>query len=81
MTPEFEPRFASAQAIMKAALNLRGLPGGYPRPPYLPLTDAELARTRTFLADLGVVQADRSTGRGERGDSRDRTLDRPEAMP
>jgi 4-hydroxy-tetrahydrodipicolinate synthase len=54
MTPEFEPQFASAQAIMKAALNLRGLPGGYPRPPYLPLTDEELEWTRAFLTELGV---------------------------
>jgi dihydrodipicolinate synthase/N-acetylneuraminate lyase len=56
MTPEFEPRFASAQAIMKAVLNLRGLPGGHPRLPYLPLTDDELERTRAFLAELGVPE-------------------------
>ncbi|MBS1879747.1 MAG: dihydrodipicolinate synthase family protein [Actinobacteria bacterium] len=54
MMPNFDPTFASAQAIMKAALNLRGLPGGCPRPPYLPLTDEEIARTREFLAGIEV---------------------------
>lgn len=54
MRPDFAPRFASAQAIMKTALNLQGLPGGYPRPPYLPLTAEETERVRAHLDELGV---------------------------
>jgi dihydrodipicolinate synthase/N-acetylneuraminate lyase len=54
MGPGFAPRFASAQAIMKTALNLQGLPGGYPRPPYLPLTEAETQRVRAHLEELGI---------------------------
>ena len=56
MTPGFGPRFASAQAVMKTALNLQGLPGGYPRPPYLPLTEAETERVRAHLQELGLLQ-------------------------
>ena len=48
---DFSPRFASAQAVLKAALNLRGLPGGYPRPPYLPLSDEQVGRVRAFLEE------------------------------
>jgi dihydrodipicolinate synthase/N-acetylneuraminate lyase len=40
---------------MKAALDLRGLPGGRPRPPLLPLTDDELERIRETLARLELV--------------------------
>jgi 4-hydroxy-tetrahydrodipicolinate synthase len=57
MGPGFAPRFASAQAIMKTALNLQGLPGGYPRPPYLPLSEAETERVREHLQALGVLDA------------------------
>jgi 4-hydroxy-tetrahydrodipicolinate synthase len=56
MGPGFAPRFASAQAIMKTALNLQGLPGGYPRPPYLPLTEEETERVRVHLEELGVLK-------------------------
>jgi len=41
---------------MKAALTLRGLPGGYPRPPYLPLDDEEHAMISAFMAELGFVK-------------------------
>ena len=54
MTPAFEPRFASPQAIVKGALDLRGLPGGHLRPPYLPLTAEEVERIREFLVELRV---------------------------
>jgi 4-hydroxy-tetrahydrodipicolinate synthase len=54
MRPDFAPRFASAHAIMKTALNLQGLPGGYPRPPYLPLTAEETEMVRAHLDELGV---------------------------
>lgn len=52
--PDYSPRFGSPQALMKAALNLRGLPGGYPRAPLLPLTEDELDRVRATLLRLGV---------------------------
>ena len=57
VNPDFSPKFASAQAVIKAALNLRGLPGGYPRPPFLPLTDEELASVRAVVAELGLLAA------------------------
>jgi 4-hydroxy-tetrahydrodipicolinate synthase len=52
MGPGFAPRFASVQAVMKAALNLQGLPGGYPRPPYLPLTEDETEQVRAHLEQV-----------------------------
>jgi dihydrodipicolinate synthase/N-acetylneuraminate lyase len=52
---DYSPRFGSPQAIMKAALNLRGLPGGQPRPPLLPLTDEESERVAATLAELGLL--------------------------
>lgn len=57
MYPDFSPRFASAHAIMKAALDLRGVPGGDPRPPYLPLTTEERERVRVFMSELELVAA------------------------
>ncbi|WP_339863340.1 dihydrodipicolinate synthase family protein [Paremcibacter congregatus] len=48
-------KFGSAQAIMKTALNLQGLPGGNPRRPILPLKENEQAIIRTSLADLGIL--------------------------
>jgi dihydrodipicolinate synthase/N-acetylneuraminate lyase len=58
MAADFAPRFASAQAIMKALLNLQGLPGGYPRQPLLPLTREEAERVRTLLDELGLSPCD-----------------------
>jgi dihydrodipicolinate synthase/N-acetylneuraminate lyase len=52
---DYSMRFGSPQTVMKAALNLRGLPGGWPRPPLLPLTDDELGRVRATLAELGLL--------------------------
>jgi len=54
-TPEFTARFGSAQAICKTALNLQGLPGGFPRRPILPLTEPEVALVRKTLSDVGYV--------------------------
>jgi len=48
-------KFGSAQAIMKTALNLQGLPGGFPRRPILPLEDDEVAIIRRSLTDLGII--------------------------
>jgi 4-hydroxy-tetrahydrodipicolinate synthase len=55
MNPDFSPKFASVQAVLKAALNARGLPGGYPRPPYLPLDREEEERVVVFMTELGLV--------------------------
>jgi dihydrodipicolinate synthase/N-acetylneuraminate lyase len=52
--PDFTPRFGSQFAILKAALDLRGLPGGHVRPPLLPLTEPERERVRSVLTELGV---------------------------
>jgi 4-hydroxy-tetrahydrodipicolinate synthase len=57
MFPDFSPKFASVQAVMKAALNVRGLPGGYPRPPYLPLDGEEQEKVVVFMTQLGLVPA------------------------
>jgi 4-hydroxy-tetrahydrodipicolinate synthase len=55
--PDFTPRFGSQFAILKAALDLRGLPGGHVRPPLLPLTEPERERVRRVLVELGVPLA------------------------
>jgi 4-hydroxy-tetrahydrodipicolinate synthase len=51
--PDYTAKFGSAQAIFKTALNLQGLPGGYPRRPILPLLDCEVDAIRGTLAKLG----------------------------
>ncbi|MEJ8566164.1 dihydrodipicolinate synthase family protein [Elongatibacter sediminis] len=51
--PDYTARYGSAQAIFKTALNLQGLPGGYPRRPILPLQESEVAMVRTTLEELG----------------------------
>ena len=45
-------------ASFKAAMNLRGLPGGYPRLPLRPLPEPHLGRLRDGFAALGVSLAD-----------------------
>jgi len=52
-TPNLTAQFGSAQAICKTALNLQGLPGGFPRRPILPLTDLQVERVRNTLSALG----------------------------
>ncbi|OPC79350.1 dihydrodipicolinate synthase family protein [Embleya scabrispora] len=54
-TPDYGPRFASAPAILKHALTLRGVPAGHPRRPLLPLTAAEAEQVHATLAELGLV--------------------------
>jgi 4-hydroxy-tetrahydrodipicolinate synthase len=51
--PDYTAKFGSAQAIFKAALNLQGLPGGFPRRPILPLAEGEVALLRHTLGALG----------------------------
>ena len=48
-------KFGSAQAIMKTALNLRGLPGGQPRRPILPLNEEETDVIRKTLQALDIL--------------------------
>lgn len=44
-------------ATMKAAMNMLGRPGGYPRRPLLELTEAEAEKVRRVLDDLGLLSA------------------------
>ena len=50
---DYTAKFGSAQAIFKTALNLQGLPGGWPRRPILPLQDSDVAIVRNTLEELG----------------------------
>lgn len=54
-TPELTGKFGSGPAIMKAALNLQGLPGGFVRPPMLDVTEEGLAVIRETLHALGRI--------------------------
>lgn len=58
--PDFSGKFGSPQAVVKAALNLRGLPGGYPRRPILPLKEPEIARVERILRQINVEIKDSS---------------------
>ncbi len=56
INPDWSGRFGSPQAQIKAAMNLLGQPGGYPRKPLLPIEDREaLAALRDVLASAGLV--------------------------
>lgn len=50
---DYTGRFGSSQAIFKAALNVQGLPGGYPRRPLLPLGEKGVDQVRATLKQLG----------------------------
>ncbi|HEX5594480.1 MAG TPA: dihydrodipicolinate synthase family protein [Micromonosporaceae bacterium] len=52
---DYGAKFSNAQAILKYALTLRGLPAGHVRPPLLPLTPDEQARVRATLAELDLL--------------------------
>ena len=52
-TTSLTGKFGSAQAILKAALNAQGLPGGYPRPPILPLDAEAQGAVEETLRSLG----------------------------
>src|SRR5690625_2594072 len=49
---DFSAKYGSPQAIVKAALNLQNLPGGYPREPILPLTEEEVGKVKETLAQV-----------------------------
>lgn len=50
-------RFGSAQAILKTALNLQGLPGGFPREPILPVATEDEPRIAATLVNLGRLDS------------------------
>ena len=52
--PNFAAQFGNQQAIMKTALRLRGIPGGYVRDPLLELTPDEVDRVRATLETLEI---------------------------
>jgi len=54
-TPRYTGRFGSAQAILKTALNLRGLPAGQVRRPLLPLERDGIEAVRSTLLALDVT--------------------------
>jgi dihydrodipicolinate synthase/N-acetylneuraminate lyase len=51
---DFAGNFASAQAILKTALRLRGVPAGYVRRPLLELSAPEVEQVRATLENLGI---------------------------
>jgi 4-hydroxy-tetrahydrodipicolinate synthase len=56
INPDWSARFGSPQAQLKAAMNILGQPGGYPRPPLLPVDDKEsLAALREILSNAGLL--------------------------
>ena len=52
--PDYGAQFGNQQAIMKTALRLRGVPGGYVRDPLLELTPEEVDRVAATLNSLGI---------------------------
>lgn len=53
--PDYTARFGSAQAIFKAALNLQGQPGGFPRRPILPLDEKGIDSVKATLVATGQL--------------------------
>ena len=54
-TPELVGRFGSGPAILKAALNAQGLPGGYVRPPLRDVSAEDTDKIRKTLVELGRI--------------------------
>lgn len=52
--PDYGAQFGNQQAIMKTALRLRGVPGGFVRDPLLELTAEEVGRVAATLSGLGI---------------------------
>ena len=52
---DFAGNFGSAQAILKTALRLRGVPAGYVRRPLLELSADEVQQVRATLEGLGIA--------------------------
>lgn len=49
--------FGTEPAALKVAMNHLGRPGGYPRPPILPLTEPESIAVRSFMDQMALVPA------------------------
>ncbi len=49
-------------AAVKAAMNILGLPGGFPRLPLRPLGEPHLGELRLGLARLGLLTTKAATG-------------------
>lgn len=55
--PDWSGAIASPQCQIKAAMNMLGQPGGYPRPPLLAIEDAgDLAKLRNILDSAGLFR-------------------------
>lgn len=54
-TPSLVGRFGSAAAILKSALNARGVPGGRVRPPFQDVSEADARSIAGTLAELGCI--------------------------
>lgn len=54
-TPDYGAKFGNAQAIMKTALRLQGVPAGYVRRPLLELTGPEIEIVAETLQELGIA--------------------------
>ena len=54
-------------ANLKAAMNVLGRPGGYPRPPLLPLTDDQIAELTVLLESLDIPLAAATAGTATQG--------------
>jgi len=62
INPDWSGVFGSPQAQLKAAMNILGQPGGFPRLPLLPIEDpADLASLRRVLESAGLVPDTAST--------------------
>lgn len=53
---DFSAKYGSPQAIVKTALNLRGVPGGYPRSPILPLTAEQQEKVKETLEQVEQLE-------------------------
>jgi dihydrodipicolinate synthase/N-acetylneuraminate lyase len=54
--PDWSGKYGAPQSQLKAAMNMLGQPGGYPRPPRLPIDDpAGLRAIREALASIGLL--------------------------
>ncbi len=54
---KFLGAFGTEPAALKVAMNHTGRPGGYPRPPILPLSAEEAAQVEAFMDELTLVPA------------------------
>lgn len=52
---DYTSKFGTSQAIFKEALNIQGLPGGYPKRPILPLNETDKARVHQTLNEVGRI--------------------------